>query len=154
MSESSYSIIWQKWYDPFGLDDNFEFEKENSEEFSNFVEDAEEIAEQEINQEKIKNYLNNHKFKGRIKVISTPMGIIPLNDNTASNKIFNFWIGHTNFDITHHIGRVIEDTEGVETLDIFTRYRFRISVGKAFDDAIVMRKINNRVYMELSNVKS
>jgi hypothetical protein len=71
-------------------------------------------------------------------------------DNTMSGKIFNFWIGHTNFDITHKVADVIEKTDGVETLDIFTRYRFRIAVGKAFDDSSVMRDINKRVYSELS----
>ena len=80
------------------------------------------------------------------------MGIIPLNDNTASNKIFNFWTGHTNFNITGHVLKIIEETEGVETLDIFTRYRFRIAVGKAFEDSEVMRLINQQVYKELLNV--
>ena len=77
------------------------------------------------------------------------MGIIPITENTASNKIFNFWLGHTNFDITKDIALLIEETTGVETLDIFTRYRFRISVGKAFDDSSVMRNINKKVYREI-----
>ena len=86
-----------------------------------------------------------------IKVMATPMGIIPINDNTASGKIFNFWIGHTNFNITKKIAGVIETINGVETLDIFTRYRFRIAVGKAFNDSEVMRDINNTIYKELNN---
>jgi hypothetical protein len=77
------------------------------------------------------------------------MGVIPINENTASNKIFNFWMGHTNFDITKDIVDTIEETSGVESLDIFTRYRFRISVGKAFDDSQIMRDINDRVYEHL-----
>jgi hypothetical protein len=44
---------------------------------------------------------------------------------------------------------IIETTSGVETLDIFTRYRFRIGVGKAFSDSEVMRDINNKIYKEL-----
>jgi hypothetical protein len=154
--ENNFSIIWQKWSDPFGLDDNIEIQNDTFEEFGNFIEESEleDLTESgDLTPLKIEDYLDSKKFKGKIKVIATPMGMIPLNDNTASNKIFNFWVGHTNFDITHHIGRIIELTDGVETLDIFTRYRFRIAVGKAFDDSIVMRQINSRVYSELMHVE-
>jgi hypothetical protein len=154
MSNENHSIIWQKWFDPFGLDDNIDIPETDilEEEFSNYISPDEPYDENSniINNE---NYLEQKKFKGKVKVIATPMGIIPLNDNTASNKIFNFWLGHTNFDITHHIARVIELTDGVETLDVFTRYRFRIAVGKAFDDSVVMREINSRVYAELTHVE-
>lgn len=155
-SENSFSIIWQKWADPYGLDDNIEIENNTFEEFDNFIDeddnqDTEDASN--ITSMKMEEYLDSKKFKGKIKVIATPMGIIPLNDNTAINKIFNFWVGHTNFDITHHIGRIIELTEGVETLDIFTRYRFRVAIGKAFDDSLVMRSINSRVYAELMHVE-
>jgi hypothetical protein len=85
-------------------------------------------------------------YKRPTKVIMTPMGIIPYTENTASNKIFNFWVGHTNFNLNLHVCRLIEDAEGVETLDVFTRYRFRIGVGKLFDDKSVMRDINETVY--------
>ena len=83
---------------------------------------------------------------GKFRAIATPMGIIPINESTASGKIFNFWVGHTNFDITNALALIIEETPGVETLDIFTRYRFRIGIGKAFHDSKVMRDINSRVY--------
>ena len=78
------------------------------------------------------------------------MGIIPFNDNTASGKIFNFWMGHTNFDISKSIVNIIEKIDGVETLDVFTRYRFRIAIGKAFDDSQIMRNINKKIYSELN----
>lgn len=136
-------ISWQKWFDPFGSDDIEEVmhdpylaEYEDSE--PNHANDDETEQQQEF----------KHKTE-RVKVIATPMGIIPVTDNTMSSKIFNFWIGHTNFDITYKVANIIEKTEGVETLDIFTRYRFRIAVGKAFDDSTVMRDINRRVYTEL-----
>jgi hypothetical protein len=74
------------------------------------------------------------------------MGIIPYSENTASNKIFNFWTGHTNFNLSAKICDIIENTEGVETLDIFTRYRFRVSIGKAFIDSDIMRNINHNTY--------
>jgi hypothetical protein len=139
-------ISWQKWLDPFGSDDAEGLEHDP------YLGDYE---EQELDDE-VGDVNDEDKEKKirhttqRLKVIATPMGIIPVTDNTMSGKIFNFWIGHTNFDITHKVADVIEKTDGVETLDIFTRYRFRIAVGKAFDDSSVMRDINKRVYSELS----
>jgi hypothetical protein len=137
-------VVWQKWVDPFGFDDD-------EEELSSFINDQ--ADETEYNQSSTlpdQEIIQNMKAS-TIKVMATPMGIIPINDNTASGKIFNFWIGHTNFNITKKIAGVIETISGVETLDIFTRYRFRIAVGKAFNDSEVMRDINNTIYKELNN---
>jgi hypothetical protein len=128
MDENKNIIIWEKWQDPFGLDDNFE-------------EDLYEDEDSTIEYKKTK--------KIRSQVIATPFGIIPINENTASSEIFNFWTGHTNFPITKQISSIIEDTEGVETLNIFTKYRFRAGFGKAFTDSDVMRDINTNVYSYL-----
>lgn len=122
-------IIWQKWFDPFGDDEEHDFE-DNDNDYA--LDDS-------------------AQFQKPMKAIATPMGIIPYTENTASGKIFNFWIGHTNFNITQSIASEIELTEGVETLDIFTRYRFRIAIGKAFDDTRVKTDINHKVYKLLSN---
>jgi hypothetical protein len=134
-------IIWQKWIDPFGRDENPE-----QEEFGNFVEDDAGVEEDP----KDESFLAGHSIKYGVKVIATPMGVIPVNDNTASGKLFNFWMGHTNFDITEKIAGLIEKIDGVEALDIFTRYRFRIGIGKAFNDSAVMRNITNKVYKYLA----
>lgn len=142
--DKKYLIIWQKWADPFGSDDN---EIEDFDPYTGNYTD--EDTEQEDDE---KTYEDMMQKKDRaVRVIATPMGIIPMNDNTASGKIFNFWIGHTNFDISKKVSQIIEKTEGVETLDIFTRYRFRISIGKAFEDSETMRTINKKIYSELNN---
>jgi hypothetical protein len=39
----------------------------------------------------------------------------------------------------------IENCEGVELLDVFTRYRFRIAVGKCFTDNEVMANITEKI---------
>lgn len=141
-------IIWQKWADPFGRDD----EENKNEEFSNYTQDVNTLEDDDTDdqKEKVNEFIADKKIRYGVKVIATPMGIIPVNDNTSSGKIFNFWMGHTNFDITKKVAETIEITEGVESLDIYTRYRFRISIGKAFEDSIVMRTINKNVYKELS----
>lgn len=136
----SHTIVWEKWVDPFGLEDDTNDVLSLNEE-PQFIDEDHPDDNKSSTQQPI-------QFK-HFKAVATPMGIIPINDNTTSGKIFNFWVGHTNFNISKPIADVIESTEGVETLDIFTRYRFRISVGKAFDDSIVMRNINSKVYAEL-----
>lgn len=128
-------IIWEKWKDPLG------FEEENFDSLDGQIPNDYDDIEDERENIKAK--------KLRCHLISTPFGMIPVNENTASTSIFNFWSGHTNFGITQIISNIIEDTDGVETLNVFTKYRFRIAIGKAFNDSVVMRKINHNVYQYL-----
>lgn len=126
-------IIWQKWEDPLSPVN-----------FSDLLEEAD-IDEEDDNAEELVEFDKKIKISKQ-QFIVTPMGILPYNENTACGKIFNFWVGHTNFTINSAIMQILESCEGVEALDIFTRYRFRIAVGKAFKDSIVMRQINNKTY--------
>lgn len=132
-------IIWQKWFDPFGEDDA---EPRSSSDFSS-------NDEQDDNETDNLDASDHIYSKKPLRAIATPMGLIPYTENTASSKIFNFWVGHSNFDLSTGLVNIIEDTEGTETLDIFSRYRFRIAIGKAFDDAKVMKNINDRVYYQI-----
>lgn len=144
----SHLIIWQKWADPFGGDDDilipdsilYENTRNEEPEFHDTEDPREESPE--VNQQ-------FQKSLRQIRVMATPMGIIPFTENTASSKIFNFWVGHSNFNITKKIASIIEEISGVEALDVFTRYRFRIAIGKAFKDSCVMQTINERVYTYL-----
>jgi len=129
------TIIWEKWKDPLGFDDQ---EDEKDLDFS---------SKNDYDEEDISEHAKTKKIK--CQLIHTPFGIIPINENTASSEIFNFWTGHTNFAVTKQIADIIETTDGVETLNIFTKYRFRIAVGKAFNDSIVMRRININIYNHL-----
>jgi hypothetical protein len=130
MKYNTKHIVWEKWRDPFlGYDEN-EIDVDNV----NFLDEANEEDDQNIK-----------RMHDPVKAIATPMGLIPYNEYTASSKIFNFWIGHTNFTISKSVADKIENTDGVETLDIFTRYRFRIAIGKVFEDREIMRSIEERI---------
>lgn len=133
-------IVWEKWRDPFlGYDEN---EIDLDSEVNNFFDEDDDgypITEDKPSMDQIK------ELGKKIRVIATPMGLIPYNEYTASSKIFNFWIGHTNFNLSKKIVSIIEKTDGVETLDVFTRYRFRIGIGKVFEDRDVMKDIENNV---------
>ena len=135
-------IIWEKWNDPFG--ENIDETKWNN------YDDEDSDADSELLDDE---YLKS-KMNKPIKVIASPMGLIPYNEHTASSKIFNFWVGHTNFNISKPISDIIEKCNGVELLDVFTRYRFRIGIGKCFNDSDTMKTIMTNVdtyFNELSN---
>lgn len=124
-------IIWEKWTDPFGEDlDETKW---------NHYDDRELDEESEL----LDNEFIKSKLTKPIKVISSPLGLIPYNEYTASGKIFNFWVGHTNYNLSKSIIDIIEKCDGVELLDIFTRYRFRIGIGKCFNDSDIMKSITD-----------
>lgn len=142
-------IIWEKWYSPFGEDD-LDAERIAEEAIDEFLQSLKDDADTEdamITSPEQAMPITRHLSKQKFMI--TPMGVMPLTENTDSGKIFNFWIGHTNFDITKDIASIIESCDGVESLDIFTRYRFRISIGKAFADSETMYDINTQVYNTL-----
>lgn len=137
MNINNNIIIWEKWKDPFGFDNT---ESVDTSYDDNIYDDREEQTEHTIK-------------KIKCQLISTPIGIIPFNETISSSDIFNFWTGHTNFALTKIISSIIENTSGVETLNIFTKYRFRIGIGKAFSDSLVMREINKNVYDYLERME-
>lgn len=140
-------IIWEKWRDPYGYDDILDLEQsiKSGEDIGDFATDDDDSQElsSTTNPE---NNIANQLIKQKIPFMFTPMGVIPYTENTAAGYIFNFWTGHTNFNLSKKICDIIEETDGIETLDIFTRYRFRIGIGKCFIDSSVMRKINKNIY--------
>jgi len=127
-------IVWEKWIDPFGQ----ALEEAKWTDYENEIDTIDDIE-----------YIDDDEMEMRpIKAIATPMGIIPYNELTAPSSLFNFWVGHSNFDINKKIANIIEKSEGVEILDIFTRYRFRIGIGKCFNDSETMKLINDKIYRE------
>lgn len=125
------TIAWVKWHNPFSgrnLDDVTLDEKEDDVPYKDSYDTA------------------NHSEPGvNGPAIMTPMGIVPITEYTDIEKIFKFWNGHTNFDIDENVFAIIEETPGVESFDVFTRYRFRIGIGQLFKDRDVMNAINNNV---------
>lgn len=136
-----YKIIWEKWNDPFG--ENIDETMWNHYDDENIEDGSSELMNDEIIRSKINK---------PIKVIASPMGLIPYNEHTASSKIFNFWVGHTNFDISQPIIDIIEKSHGIELLDVFTRYRFRIAIGKSFSDSDTMISLNEKIQIFLENL--
>jgi len=61
---------------------------------------------------------------------------------------FDCWLGHTNFDITPDIKKILDRTQGVELLRVMSRYRFFIGVGKMFEFAEVRKNIEEQLTQE------
>lgn len=138
-------IIWEKWIDPFGRDTD----EAKWTDYNNDITDLDSMISNSDDSDTEDHIYDKHIHNNPIKVIASPLGLIPYNEHTASGKIFNFWLGHTNFNISTTIKDLIEHCDGVEILDIFTRYRFRIAIGKCFNDSDVMKQINDMVYSAL-----
>lgn len=138
MKNNQPLIKWEKWVDPFGQD----IDEAKWTDYNNDIADINAVMEEDSDDLPKPPLSSNNP----IKVIASPLGLIPYNEHTASGKIFNFWLGHTNFNISTKIKDIIEGCEGVEILDIFTRYRFRIAIGKCFNDSDIMSLINDKIY--------
>lgn len=101
-----------------------------------------------IKWEKFKNPLLNvnasEEEGGRVMIRSTPFGpeAMQFNPDFPSEKVF---IGHTNFDIDEEVINLIDNTEGVEVLEVYSSYRMRITIGKAFNSKRIRRKIKEKL---------
>ena len=71
-----------------------------------------------------------------------------LGPNVNSYEDFNFFIAHTNFYITLDVVVFISLVKGVESLDVLSPYRFRISIGKLFEVDPVLSLITEELTRE------
>lgn len=145
---SKRGIGWELWVDPFGENiHKVEWPGAHGTFETDEIIDDDDDDDEEWNEDEYKNLDGNkktktlHKKSGPIPVLSTPFGLFPLTEYSRPSSIFDFWVGHSNFRITHQIQKTIEETDGVEVLDVFTPYRWRIGVGKVFNSRIVKENI-------------
>ena len=140
-----YKIVWEKWADPYGenIDDiewpGWDAEKDKDLKTPEGMDEYNPELIEELEQEK------RDLFKKPMRLVMTPFGVIPLTEYTTPSKIFNLWVGHTNFSITENVKKIIEEIDGVETLDIFTRYRMKVGIGKVFKPAQVTNNIDKKL---------
>jgi len=129
-------VAWKKWRDPFGAD------IEKHEISLPDIENEEEIPyENRISDEDRVSHVENLLPKRPMRFVQTQIGFIPLTEDTEPGKVFNFWVGHTNFTITENIYKAIEQVEGVEVAVPLSRYRFQIGIGQLFKDRDVMNVV-------------
>jgi len=129
MKNTKHVILWEKWKDPWNkkADEDTQDDHWDKADYD-LIETNRDDDEDETEEE------------GR--VIITPMGAFPILNRNSPGKVFNLWIGHTNFKISDKIVKLIADTLGVETFDVYTPYRMRIGIGKLFQPKDVTHTID------------
>jgi hypothetical protein len=78
-------------------------------------------------------------------LLQTPFGLFNIDDKLNPFRRLEFWEASTNFDITNKVKILIETTPGIEILNILTRYRFLVAIGRAFDFRTVRLELQQRV---------
>ena len=73
--------------------------------------------------------------------------LVPQNfyETIALMSRFDCWIGHTNFNITNSIQNKLNEVEGIEVLNIISRYRFFVGIGKMFNFSEVRKDIESTI---------
>jgi hypothetical protein len=62
----------------------------------------------------------------RQPVMHTPHGMVSVLDDSMASNDYDFWVMHTNFDLNRGVAGLIETVDGVETMEVYTRYRARL----------------------------
>lgn len=124
------------------------------------------LLEEQLSSNFLLNLLNKHKlsvedveeYEGGIiddmdeEESAAETFMIPITSKLIeeANIIQNFdcWIGHTNFDITQDIKDSLDTIQGVELMNIMSRYRFFIGIGRMFEFKNVRRLIENTLIKE------
>lgn len=145
-----YELVWEKWKSPFlpeiTTTDILESApapaKPYRDSYSGGIDTDEDDSDSAVN--------SPLQAPQPIPFMATSLGVLPLMEQFRPEKVYNFWTGHTNFNISQGVCKVIEDTDGVEILDVFTRYRFRVSIGHCFEGTEVKAEIQKNVkkYLE------
>jgi len=130
---SGYDVYWEKWIDAY-----------TPEETEVVLLDEESLEEDQGISFEEELGVEFKKFKN-IQTIFTPFAGLPLTEQSPASSYFKFWVGHTNFKITPKFHRIMSNVEGVESIDVFTPYRFRIGIAKLFKDRTVMSQVRKNM---------
>ena len=83
--------------------------------------------------------------EGRAPMILTPHGPVSLKLHGELKNNLKFFVGHTNFDIGEAEKLIIENTPGINILDVFSPYTFKFNVGELFPPRSVMKNLRQRL---------
>tara|TARA_Y100001938_G_C8074988_1_gene425456 strand:+ start:329 stop:763 length:435 start_codon:yes stop_codon:yes gene_type:complete len=134
-----FDVYWEKWIDAY--EQELEEEQQLLEQLT-----EEELAELNISFEDLGEPYNK---VSHVRSIMTPFGIMPLTEQSLASNHFKLWVGHSNFKILKSHVKIIGAVAGVETVDILTPYRFRMSVAKLFVDRDVMSSVREALLNSL-----
>ena len=70
---------------------------------------------------------------------------IRLSNNINTYDNYDMYMAHCNFYISYNVALQIATIEGVESIDILSPYRVRISIGKLFEAKPILKKITSKL---------
>ncbi len=96
-----------------------------------------------ITQNIVREFSNDDEIEGYVENEQEEFGNekVTVTQDNQMLQTLNLWIGHCNVDITPILVNKLKFVNGVETLDIMTRYRFRVGIAKLFDENTVKTEI-------------
>lgn len=156
-------IVWEKWIDPLNTNiDEVEYPGYNFPAYDEEDRQIEFLSSDANFSDKYEEGLENQEAgdAGRsisfnpIRIVSTPQGFVSLTEHSFASKHFDFWTLHYNHDITKEIAEEIEKCEGVETINIMTRYRARIGFNRPLiqSGAFNLTKIRKNIEKKIISV--
>lgn len=131
-------IAWEKFHPQYEMipadeapQDEIENEEQNDEWQDTQTEEDEEESEHIVRSANVLDLLDlNNIVKTKIK---TPFGYYDINDEFSPYNMFDCWIGHCNFRITHHDVDILDSQiNGIGCLKVLSPYRFFIGIEKMF----------------------
>ena len=137
---SERKIIWQKWVNPLtgaGADEDISFDglDDDQDGYRDSYDKHEDFLSQ-IRRPKM--YRDNLKMG---HIVAGPLGYLPIDEHGDPAVVYDFWMMHTNFDITPQVQHTASRVPGVESWNLHSRYRARVGFGKAFNRSDVMAAI-------------
>jgi hypothetical protein len=143
-------IVWRKWEDPLHpmlkpYDPTDEESDTDYQRAKGTWADDDDDDEPRGRTGKYHNPHEKHGWTG--PAIIGPSGIVPLHESNIPSKLWNFWMGDTNFLLTRGLVKAIARTPGVESIDVFSPYRFRIAIGRAFQPKAVRHAIDRLIVL-------
>lgn len=145
-----YDVYFEKWVDPYEVSEESKRELLHQQGFQFEDEDDEEDDDGETI------HFQMPVYENPIKAIMTTFGLMPLAEHSLASKQFKFWTGHTNFNLLKPCkkcpkghAKIIAGVLGVESVEIQTPLRFKMAVGKLFQDRDVMAKVREKLLESL-----
>lgn len=88
---------------------------------------------------------DDDKVRREFPFLQGPQGILPLFHGNLASANFNMWVVHTNFRLDEDVKNFINLIEGIETFELISPYRWRISIARLFNEENTKRIIEDKV---------
>lgn len=75
--------------------------------------------------------------------VNTPFGEVAVDNPLRPANLWQCWMAHTNFRITHEIVDLLLKIDGISVIKVLDRYSFCIGIGQLFNPTFVKNKITN-----------